>query len=307
MASVVRLPCARLLLLSSFLQLGLVAPLALASPARPSLLTSHRGPILHGNVNLALIWYGPFGRVHKNVVRSFIKSLNIRSRGICPDPQVSSWWKVVESYQSGSPAPPPIRVQVVRQVTDVSFSVGKVLTKDFFPPLIQKATGGNPNVIAVLFTNRDVTVQGLCMGDCYVHGLIGRQPYIIVGDPQNECPGSCAWPFHQSDYGPMGAVLRPPNGNVGADSMVVNLASALAATVTNPYGNGYFKGPPVRPTEAASACPKMFGSRAFPGYTGKVRVNPVNGGGFNVQGYKGRKFLLPAIWNPRTAKCWTPL
>ncbi|KAI4363612.1 hypothetical protein MLD38_019807 [Melastoma candidum] len=299
------LPRAGGLLLISALFLGSLAPLALA--AAPGRLINHGGPILHGNINLGLIWYGPFGRVHKNTVRSFIKSLNIRSQGAYLEPQVSNWWRVVESYQSSARSPPPIHVQVVRQVTDQSFSVGKVLTKDFLPSLIQQATGGNPNVIPVIFTNRDVTVMGLCTGMCYNHGIIGTQPYIIVGDPMSECPGACAWPFYQSDYGPKGVILQPPNGNVAADSMVVNFASALAATVTNPFGTGYFYGFPMKATEATMACPNMFGKGAFPGYTGKVRVDPTNGGGFNVRGFKGRRFLLPAIWNPRTASCWTPL
>lgn len=89
--------------------------------------------------------------------------------------------------------------------------------------------------------------------------------------------------------------------------MVVALASGLAEAVTNPFNNGFFSGIPTDPTEAAAACPNMFGSGALPGYTGKVLVDPATGGGFNVRGIRGRKFLLPAVWNPRTSSCYTTL
>ncbi|KAL0008405.1 hypothetical protein SO802_009907 [Lithocarpus litseifolius] len=83
----------------------------------------------------------------------------------------------------------------------------------------------------------------------------------------------------------------------------------LASTVTNPFKTGFYQ--PGRRSdvliEATTACPGIFGSGALPGYTGKVRVDPITGGGFNAHGYKGRKFMLPAIWNPKTSSCWTLL
>uniref|UniRef100_A0A7N2RFJ6 Uncharacterized protein n=1 Tax=Quercus lobata TaxID=97700 RepID=A0A7N2RFJ6_QUELO len=63
------------------------------------------------------------------------------------------------------------------------------------------------------------------------------------------------WPFHQPIYGPQSPPLVAPNNNVGLDGMVINLASLLAGTTTNPFGNGYFQGPKDAPLEAASACP----------------------------------------------------
>ena len=134
-----------------------------------------------------------------------------------------------------------------------------------------------------------------------------NQLYMIVGNPETECPGSCAWPFHRPDYGPQGVTLQPPNGNVGADSMVISFASALAGLVTNPYNDGFYDGPESDPKEASTICHGIFGSGAFPGYTGKVRVNPSNGGCFNAHGLKGKKFLLPALWDPKTSSCWTTM
>ena len=130
-----------------------------------------------------------------------------------------------------------------------------------------------------------------------------------MGNLETECPGLCAWPFHKADYGPQGVTLQPPSGKVGADSMLISFAQALAATVTNPYNNGFYDGPQAHahPVEVSTACPGIFASGAFPGYTGRVRVDPNNGGAFNAHGARGHKFLLPALWNPKTSSCWTTM
>ncbi|OVA02890.1 Phosphate-induced protein 1 [Macleaya cordata] len=275
-------------------------------------LKYHNGPILTGQVNLAILWYGRFARETKNILRDFIRSLNSPVPGL--DPSVASWWKTVERYQAAtSPRGrvAPIKVKIVKQKTDKNYSVGKILTQDFFLPLMDKVRGPGKNYVTVIFTARDVSVAGTCMGRCSRHGVIGAGPaarlYLVVGNPETECPGVCGWPFHRADYGPQTLPLQPPNGNVGADAMVVGLASALAGAVTNPYNNGFFQGPAMNPLEAVNACPGMFGSGSFPGYAGKVLIAPGTGGCFNAHGLKGRKYLLPALWNPDTRKCWTLL
>ena len=104
-------------------------------------------------------------------------------------------------------------------------------------------------------------------------------------------------------------VLQPPSGNVGVDAMIISLASGLADAMTNPYNTGFFR-PGLGHTGllgAGTVCQGMFGSGAFPGYTGKIRVDPKSGGAFNSHGIKGKKFLLPALWNPATSSCWTPV
>ncbi|RWW54302.1 hypothetical protein BHE74_00039130 [Ensete ventricosum] len=73
----------------------------------------------------------------------------------------------------------------------------------------------------------------------------------------------CAWPFHRPLYGPQKPPLVPPNGDMGMDGAVINLAALLAGAVTNPDGRGYFQGPASAPLEAVTAC-----SGAYPGYPG---------------------------------------
>lgn len=230
---------------------------------------------------------------------------------------VSSWWNVVESYQSfvvgrghGRRSPPKIHVRVTNVMTDTSYSIGKIMTLEFIKILVEKATAGRPNTLAVIVTDRQVTVQEMCTGKCVQHGALGRQAYVLVGNPETECPGACAWPFHRAEEGPQGVVLQPPSGNVGADAMIVLLASGLADAVTNPFNNGFFAMGSHRhagKVGAGTVCQGIFGSGAFPGYTGKIRVDPRSGGAFNTHGIRGKKFLLPALWNPATSSCWTPV
>ncbi|KAF8412573.1 hypothetical protein HHK36_000542 [Tetracentron sinense] len=299
-------------LISLLLLLALVLPLGSSKKVDiRTVLTYHKGPLLTGDLNLTILWYGRFGRVQKSTIRNFIRSLN-HNGNFNLEPRVSTWWKTIESYQSIKSSRhhknPSIRVQVVKQMTDNSYSVGKILTQNSIPGLVQKAKSGS---VAVIFTARDVSVQGLCTGKCSQHGIMGKgslhQLYIMVGNPESECPGECGWPFHKADQGPQSLPLQPPNGDIGADAMVIGFATALAGTVTNPYKNGYFQGPKTNPLEAVSACPGMFGSGAFPGYAGKVHVDPHDGGCFNAHGVNGKKFLLPAVWNPKTSACWTTM
>lgn len=85
--------------------------------------------------------------------------------------------------------------------------------------------------------------------------------------------------------------------------MIINIASLLAGTVTNPFGNGYYQGPAAAPLEAASACPGMYGKNAYPGYAGDLLVDSSTGASYNANGINGRRYLLPALWDPETSSC----
>ncbi|KAH0680180.1 hypothetical protein KY285_021206 [Solanum tuberosum] len=125
----------------------------------------------------------------------------------------------------------------------------------------------------------DVAVGRFCTSRCGTHGSslspnntppkgkIYKFAYIWVGNSEKQCPDQCAWPFHQPIYGPQG------------------LADA--------------------PLEAASACPGVYGSGAYPGYAGNLLVDTTTGASYNAHGANGRKFLLPALFNPSTSSCST--
>jgi hypothetical protein len=153
------------------------------------------------------------------------------------------------------------------------------------------------------------------MDRCGTHGSSSSSPvkggktykfaYIWVGNSEIQCPGQCAWPFHQPIYGPQSQPLISPNNDVGVDGMVINLASLLAGTATNPFGNGFFQGPSEAPLEAASACPGVYGKGAYPGYAGDLLVDSTTGASYNANGDNGRKYLLPALYDPSKQTCST--
>ncbi|KAI4299864.1 hypothetical protein L6164_033286 [Bauhinia variegata] len=277
-------------LLPLALSLALILPLAAVAVPPPSPLTNHGGPLLgdNGNLDVSILWYGPIAKVQKRSILNFLKSLNANAGPV--QPQVSQWWDIVGSYTRS----PKINVKVVNQAFDPNYSLGKVLIKDFIKILLPKATGGKPNTLVIIVAVKGVTVQNMCAGDCAQHDFIGDQAYVAVGNPEAECP-QCTAPFV-----PTGALalVKPPSGNIAADTMVRLLAKGLAGAVSNPLKTGFYAiGHDEEILDASSVCDDI----------GKFEINSLNGGAFNAHGFKGKKFLLPAIWNPKTSSCWTPL
>jgi len=65
--------------------------------------------------------------------------------------------------------------------------------------------------------------------------------------------------------------------------------------------NGYFQGPKEAPLEAASGCPGVFGNGSYPGYAGDLLIDSATGASYNAHGVHGRKYLLPALFDPSTS------
>ncbi|KAK7351190.1 hypothetical protein VNO77_10463 [Canavalia gladiata] len=279
------------------------------------LLHYHNGPLLYGKISVNLIWYGQFKPSQKAIISDFITSLSsptIQSN----QPSVATWWKTTETYYHLSPKKSaPLSLSLGNQIVDERYSLGKSLTSKHLVALASK--GGQRNSINVVLTSADVAVEGFCMSRCGTHGssssaghVKGKNykfAYIWVGNSETQCPGQCAWPFHQPIYGPQTPPLVAPNNDVGLDGMVINLASLLAGTATNPFGNGYFQGPAEAPLEAASACPGVYGKGAYPGYAGNLLLDSTTGASYNVNGASGRKYLVPALYDPSTSSCSTPV
>ncbi|XP_051147055.1 protein EXORDIUM-like 2 [Andrographis paniculata] len=268
---------------------------------QPLRLKYHNGALLNGTVTVNLIWYGKFTPTQRSIVVDFLQSLN--SPKIAA-PSVASWWKTTGKYHGGAGAP---TVVVGKQFLDENYSHGKSLKNANIIYLAAK--GGHANgAVNLVLTAKDVAVDGFCRSRCGSHGSTrgaARFAYAWVGNSETQCPGYCAWPFHQPVYGPQTPPLVAPNGDVGVDGMVISLATVLAGTVTNPYNNGYFQGPAAAPLEAVTACPGVFGSGAYPGYAGSVLTDKSSGGSYNARAVNGRKYLLPAMWDPQTAQCST--
>ncbi|WCJ44436.1 Protein EXORDIUM-like 1 [Euphorbia peplus] len=285
------------------------------------LLSYHNGPLLSGKISVNLIWYGKFTPSQKAIISDFITSLSSSSPSSNKktQPSVSSWWKTTEKYYhltSKNVKKPSLSLNLGKQITDEKYSLGKSLAN---PQIVELASkGAQMNAINVVLTSSDVAVDGFCMNRCGTHGsassvsklgkIKGKNykfAYIWVGNSVTQCPGYCAWPFHQPIYGPQGAPLVAPNNDVGLDGMVINLGGLLAGTATNPFGNGYFQGLKEAPLEASSACLGVYGKGAYPGYAGNLLVDTSSGASFNAYGDNGRKYLLPALFDPSTSSCST--
>ncbi|KAJ0805461.1 putative protein EXORDIUM [Helianthus annuus] len=197
----------------------------------------------------------------------------------------------------------------------------KAIVSDFISSLSTKSPlasqGESYDAVNVVLTASDVAVDGFCSSRCGSHGSVSSSKlkhvkgknykfaYIWVGNSETQCPGQCAWPFHQPIYGPQAAPLIAPNNDVGMDGVVINLGALLAGTATNPFGNGYYQGDVDAPLEAASACPGVYAKGAYPGYAGDLLVDSTTGASYNAHGTNGRKYLLPALYDPSTSKCST--
>ncbi|KAD6119514.1 hypothetical protein E3N88_10785 [Mikania micrantha] len=272
-----------------------------------NLLHYHNGPLLTGEISVNFIWYGNFKPSQKAIVSDFITSLSTKSP---VEPSVATWWKTIDKYQTKT-----LSLRLGKQISDPTYSLGKSLTDKHLVQLASK--GEQINAVNVVLTASDVAVGGFCSSRCGSHGSSSSSKmahvkgknykfaYIWVGNSETQCPGQCAWPFHQPIYGPQAAPLVAPNNEVGVDGMVINLAGLLAGTATNPFGNGYYQGDAGAPLEAASACPGVYAKGAYPGYAGDLLVDSTTGASYNAHGTSGRKYLLPALYDPSTSTCST--
>ncbi|KAA8545621.1 hypothetical protein F0562_020405 [Nyssa sinensis] len=243
-------------------------------PQQPLILKYHNGALLKGNIAVNLIWYGKFTPIQRSIIVDFLQSLTSPR---APLPSAASWWRTTEKYKGGSST-----LVIGKQILDENYSLGKYLKNSHLIALASKAS--HVNSVNVVLTAKDVGVEGFCMR-CGTHGSTRgkiRFAYAWVGNSETQCPGQCAWPFHQPIYGPQTPPLVAPNGDVGVDGMIINIATVLAAAITNPFNNGYFQGPAAAPLEAVSACTGVFGSGAYPGYAGRVLVDKTTGASYNA-------------------------
>lgn len=270
----------------------------------PMAINYHKGTLLEGNLPVSILWYGEFSPVQKSVVVDFLLSLNPQNQESAT-PSVSKWWLTIQTYlkKAGKKA---AHVDLSNQFSDKNCSFGKILKKHQVFGLAQKVNS-KPGGLTLVLTAKDVAVEGFCMSNCGFHDSNPKRnsAFVWVGNSVSQCPGQCAWPFHQPIYGPQTEPLGAPNGDVGVDGMIINIAALLAGTVTNPFGNGYFLGSADAPLEASSACPGVYGKGAYPGYAGEVLTDPTTGASYNAQGINGRKYLLPALMDPSTSQCST--
>lgn len=151
-----------------------------------------------------------------------------------------------------------------------------------------------------------------------IHINAGQNVAIVVANQVEKVKNNCGWPFVAPPQGNVGFLVPAAPTEVYTDLMVIHFASALAGTVTNPQNTGFFSdekedkaggGDQQKDSvlDVASLCEGIFGSGAFPGYAGRVRIDPHSGAGFNAHGLNSTMFMLPALWDPNEGVCWTTM
>lgn len=309
---------------------GILSSMAMAEEAPAVQLIYHKGSLLSSDIDVHVVWYGKFSPIQRSIVVDFLESLGEDEEEalLRNQPSVQEWWKTTDMYGDdasfnmtsavSSKKKKNEKTVLGNQTLDESYSLGKWLQRTHIEALVLRASVASNALLPekgvfLVLTAQDVVVERFCMSSCGFHSSArsgkGRRsvslPYAWVGNSVTQCPGQCAWPFHQPLYGPQIPPLVAPNGDVGVDGMIINIATVLVGTVTNPFNTGFFQGDAAAPLEGVSSCGGMYGRGAYPGYAGQLLVDETTGASFNARGLNGRMFLLPAMWDPLIKSCKT--
>ncbi|BFG28404.1 hypothetical protein CerSpe_146780 [Prunus speciosa] len=288
-------------------------------------LQYHMGPVLTSPINLYIIWYGKWNPTQQSTIRDFIYSLSSPA----PYPSVADWWSTVRLYTDQTGSNITRSIALSGEFYDSAYSHGNYLSRLSMQSIIKHAVTSpypralplNPhNGLYLVLSSPDVRVQDFCRAVCGFHyftfpTIVGvTVPYAWVGNSGTQCPGVCAYPFAWPKYSGKpppstnggNNIMRAPNGDAGADGMISVIAHELAEVSSNPLVNAWYAGDdPTAPTEIADLCMGVYGSGGGGGYVGVVSKDKW-GNGFNVNGAKGRKFLVQWVWSPVKRRCFGP-
>ncbi|KAK4564327.1 hypothetical protein RGQ29_006409 [Quercus rubra] len=287
-------------------------------------LQYHMGPVLASPINLYIIWYGHWNPTQQAIIRDFLYSLSSSSSY----PSVSDWWRTVRLYTDQTGSNITGNIALSGEFYDTKYSHGGYLSRLAIQSVIKTAVTSYPrplplnphNGLYLVLSSSDVQVQDFCRAVCGFHyftfpNIVGvTVPYAWVGNSGTQCPGICAYPFawpSNSGKPPPSSnggnnIMHAPNGDVGTDGMISVIAHELAEVSSNPLVNAWYAGDdPTAPTEIADLCVGVYGSGGGGGYVGKVFTDSW-GNGYNVNGVKGRRFLVQWVWNPLQRRCFGP-
>ena len=246
----------------------------------------HNGPVMQGNSNVYLIWYGNWANNNATQLLtelvfnlgtsaySQINTLYPDALGNAPNGGISYSGTVSDSYSHG----------VALSRADIQSIVRDLIAGGHLP-----LDGAGIYMVLTSSDITDIQPDGstFCSRNLPHHGIVdfnGAQvKYGFLGNP-DRCPSTVTW-FTGSD----GNRLPTPNGNFGADAMASQLAYLLNVIITSPMGSeGQFGGWYDRyGLENAAKCWGTFGQTYLAG----------NGGRANIQ-LGVRDFLIQQNWVP---------
>ncbi|KAI5064188.1 hypothetical protein GOP47_0020858 [Adiantum capillus-veneris] len=276
----------------------------------------HNGPVLTPKIRVYLIWYGKWQASQQAIIRDFFHSIASPS----PSPSVRAWWSTVQLYTDQTGAHISDSLGIAAERTDL-YSHGKTLTRMTTQAVIKRSlkpyNGSLPvdarGGVYMVLTSEDVLQQDFCSAACGFHyftysSIVGfTLPYAWIGNSAKQCADTCAYPFAVPFYmAPTIQPLKAPNGDIGVDGMISVIGHELAEMSSNPLINAWFAGTdPEAPTEIADLCEGMYGTGAGGGYAGMVAQDK-RGASYNVNGVRGRRFLVQWLWNPVKKICSGP-
>ncbi|PKI49928.1 hypothetical protein CRG98_029670 [Punica granatum] len=289
------------------------------------------GPVLASPISLYIIWYGHWNPVHQATIRDFIYSLSSASSSSSASyPSVSAWWRTVRLYTDQTGSNVTGTIDLSGQFYNFKYSHGADLSRLDVQSIIRNAVTSHPNGLPLdpqsglylVLTSIDVQVQDFCRAVCGFHyftfpNVVGATvPYAWVGHSGAQCPGMCAYPFAwpKDYYGKPppststggNNLMRPPNGDPGVDGMISVIAHELAEASTNPLVNAWYAGDdPTAPAEIADMCLGVYGTGGGGGYAGVVSKDSW-GNGYNLNGVRGRRYLVQWVWDPVRRRCFGP-
>ncbi|KAH6776259.1 hypothetical protein C2S52_013820 [Perilla frutescens var. hirtella] len=277
-------------------------------------LKYHMGPVLASPINLYIIWYGGWNPNHQSTITDFITSISSPA----PYPSVADWWRTLTLYTDQTGSNITRNIAVSGHFHDSAYSHGRFLTRLSMQSIIKNAVTSihgralplnYRNGLYLVLTSHDVQVQEFCRAVCGFHyftfpSVVGvTLPYAWIGNSGTQCPGMCAYPFAWPKYGgspagPPPEIMGAPNGDPGTDGMISVIAHELAEVSSNPLINAWYAGDdPIAPNEIADLCLGVYGSGGGGGFVGVVKKDSW-GNAYNLNGVKGRKYLVQWVWDP---------
>jgi len=233
-------------------------------------ISYHSGPVMTGNVNVYVIWYGNWsGNSATTVLPKLI-----------PDLSGSGYEHINTTYYNGAGTHVAGTMSLLGQSSD-NYSQGTALSDAQIQAVVEAkiAAGVFPqdsNAIYFVLTSSDVNAtSGFCTQYCGWHTNYTRSngtsiKYSFVGNP-DRCPSSCE------------QQTTSPNGNAGADGMASIIAHESEEAISDPLGNAWYDS---RGYENADKCAWTFGTES----------TASNGSKYNFTGASGTHWLIQQNW-----------
>jgi hypothetical protein len=234
-------------------------------------LTYHSGPVMLGQVNVYLIWYGNWAsNTANNAFTSYTRHF-VQNVGRTP------WYNILSSYRDASGNHPGSNVVLAGEIVD-NYSAGTTVDGSNLFSIVQRSLSRFPassNAVYFVIPSSDVNVPGLCSSWCGYHtwGYSGSTviKHALVPDA-TKCGYSCG-------VASSGASL---SGNHAADAFMSVFAHELVESVSDPQGNGYID---TRGQENADKCAWTFGNQFFTSSGAVANMNIADSSG-NSKPYK---------------------